>query len=147
MDVTITTDPAQIAAQSQHWSPLAGGGPQDFVADAGFTQHTINIPLSVFASLADELAKRLQQRTYAPAVLVPGGTGAAVTPDGSLLTVGADGEVYRDGAQLPGVAARQVVRFGISVYAQGKTVPDWYRWTGSSWARVTAVDARVLKDL
>lgn len=145
MDAVIQTDPAQFCAQSQKWNP--GASPTEFVPEQGFTQYTVNIPIALFTSLATEFAKQLKARSYGPAVLVPGDVGAALTPTGSLLTIGANGEVYSDGEQLPGIAARQIVRFGLSVYAQGKTQPTWWRWTGLKWVQVMAFDPAILKDL
>lgn len=144
--VEILVDPAQFSAVSQRW--VRGTGDTDpATADPDFVQHTFSLPVSVFTQLAREIAKAINQREYLPARLVIGDDRAIVTPEGSLLTIGPNGEVYRDGEQLPGIAAQQVVRFGMRVYAQGKTNPSWWRWTGSGWVAVTAFDSRVLMDV
>lgn len=81
----------------------------------------------------------------APQYLTPGATGFASMPNGQALSVGANGEIYLDAVQLQGVAAAKMVQFGLSIYAQGKTQPSWWRWTGGGWVQVTAFDPNILK--
>jgi hypothetical protein len=71
----------------------------------------------------------------------------AVMPDGQVLSRGVNGEVYRDGRQLPGVACAKIVQIGKSIFALGRTVPSWWQWNGANWgaAPVTDFDPNVLK--
>lgn len=139
--MSITVDPVQLTAVSQ---PFTGDGATAVWTDPKVV-HTLNIPRDVLAAVADAIVTR-QRQPRPPQVVLPDGS-LATMPDGSILTLGGNGEVYRDGEQLPGVAARQVVQFGTRIYAQGKVNPLWWRWTGSGWAQVTAFDPRVLVDL
>jgi len=68
-------------------------------------------------------------------------------PDGSLISLKTGGAVFRDAEQLPGVAARQVRAYGSRIYAQGLTVPTWWRYTGTSWVQAVAFDPLILADL
>jgi hypothetical protein len=77
---------------------------------------------------------------YVTAPGLPGAAGA----DGAVFTLGPNGEVYRDAVQMPGLAAQTICTFGLSLYAKGKTQPDWWKWTGAAWVKVTAVDKNVL---
>lgn len=66
-------------------------------------------------------------------VLRPGDVdGLQATESGPVWKIGAQGEIYRDGVQIPG-AARFLLLFGTDVYSQGKTVPSWWRWDGAKW--------------
>lgn len=135
-------DPAVVIAYSTK-VVLDGNGVPLPVPGEPLQQHVLNIPAEVLTSIG----QAVREREVAPAVLKPGDEGAALCPDGSLLTIGINGEVYRDAEQLPGIFARQVVRFGVHVYAQGKTTPLWWRWTGNGWAVVAGYDSRVLAEL
>lgn len=124
-------------------------------AHAGFTvewddagnHYKMNFPQEVLAALAGAVAQvqAMPITPPPPAVVVPGGR--ARLPDGSVISLGAGGEVYRDAVQLPGVAARQAVQVGLHLYAQGKTTPSWWSWTGSTWVAVTKFDPAILADL
>jgi len=80
-----------------------------------------------------------------PQVVLPGDGSRAIMPDKSVISLGAGGEIYRDAVQLPGVLARQAVQYGITIYAQGKTNPSWWKWTGTTWTQVVNIDAAILK--
>jgi hypothetical protein len=55
-------------------------------------------------------------------------------PNGQVLTLGPNGEVYRDGIRLGKAAAQLIVQVGSSVLLLGKTDPKWWQWTGSAWS-------------
>lgn len=57
----------------------------------------------------------------------------AVMPSGQLLTLGPNGEVYSDGIRLGGSAAQLIVQVGTTVLLLGKTIPKWWKWTGTAW--------------
>lgn len=110
--------------------------------------HRVTFPRDAMIMLAAAVASNAVDKLAGPGRVYPGGSDDHATmPDGSILTLGVNGEVYRDGQQLPGVAARQIIQFGTSLYAQGKTVPSWWRWTGAAWVAVTAFDPAVLNDI
>jgi hypothetical protein len=87
------------------------------------------------------------QRNFPPRAAVtlkPGEAGVCTMPDGSLISVGAEGQVYVDGRRIGTNKVAKVVSFGLSVYALGATDGKWWRWTGSGWTAVAEVDARHL---
>lgn len=138
MQVEILVDPIQVIANANAWDAAGAWDP------AG-VRTVYNIPRDLLVALAEALVQR-QRQARAPQLCLPG-VGLATMPDGSILSLGAGGEVYRDAEQLVGVAARQVVQFGTRIYAQGLTQPLWWRWTGTAWTQVTKFDPGVLKDL
>lgn len=88
-------------------------------------------------SLSRELTKA------PPPVYVPPAPYAAM-PDGSILTVGPDGQVYKDGARLGAALVSVLARIGTSVYGFGRTDGKCYRWTGTSWIEVPKYDPNLL---
>ncbi len=109
---------------------------------------TTTFPHDALLVLAGVVAANAPEPVNGPQVVYPGGPAPhASMPDGSILTVGAGGEVYLDAKRMPGIFARQVVQFGRSVYAQGKTNPVWWVWDGALWNRVLDFDATVLTEL
>jgi len=65
---------------------------------------------------------------------------------GALLSLDANGAVYRDGRQMKGVAASKIVVAGKAIYALGKTVPSWWAWGGQQWVGpITDGDPNILK--
>lgn len=112
--------------------------------------YKIDFPPEVLSALAGAVAQvtpgGVVRPIRPPQIVLPGDGSRAVMPDGSIISLGANGEVYRDGQQLPGVLSRQAIQFGVTIYAQGKTNPLWWKWTGAGWTQVTAYDISVLKD-
>lgn len=78
-----------------------------------------------------------------PPAYVPPGRYAAM-PDGSILTVGPDGQVYKDGARLGAALVSVLVRVGVSVYGFGRTDGRCWRWNGSTWVEVLKYDPTLL---
>lgn len=54
-------------------------------------------------------------------------------PSGQVLTLGPNGEVYKDGVRLGTSAAQLIVQVGATVLLKGKTDPRWWQWTGTAW--------------
>lgn len=79
--------------------------------------------------------------------VLPGDGKLAKMPDESVLSVGPDGAVYLDGLRLGTAMVAKLVQAGKSIYGLGKSVPTWWRWTGTTWASVPAgtFDANILK--
>jgi hypothetical protein len=99
------------------------------------------------AAVRDTAAAAIEQSLLAPtpAQYVSGPGQMATGNDGSIFTLGPNGEVYKDAVQMPNLAAQAVCTFGLNLYAKGKTNPQWWRWTGSTWAGpLTAIDVTIL---
>lgn len=119
----------------------------EWIEAATGVTHRITLPRDALVALAGAVAANAPDMLGGPQVVRPGDPlGHARMQDGSILTMGAGGEVYRDGQQLASIFARQIVQFGNSLYAQGKTTPTWWKWTGTIWSPVTAFDPAVLAD-
>ena len=70
-------------------------------------------------------------------ILRPGdGNALQATTSSPVWTVGPEGRIFRDGVGTTGYA-KQVIQFGDDIYAQGKTVPSWWRWDGLKWIAAT----------
>lgn len=112
--------------------------------------YTMTLPPDALGSLAGAVAlvtpTGVAPPIRPPQIVLPGDGSRAKMPDGSVISVGANGEVYKDALQLGATMARQVIQYGNTVYAQGKTNPLWWRWTGSTWTQATAYDVTILKD-
>jgi hypothetical protein len=76
--------------------------------------------------------------------LAPGATGLLVMPDASVLSIGATGEVYRDGRRLGTAMVAKLVQVGASIYGRGFTDGKWWRWNGTAWVETPDVDSRLL---
>lgn len=107
------------------------------------TRETMNDVAGVNAAAMLQVLRAADQQP--PQYLKPGDGQFAAMPNGQMLSVGLNGEIYLDAVQLAGVAAAKLVQFGLSIYAQGKTQPSWWKWTGSAWTQVTAFDPSILK--
>jgi len=82
-------------------------------------------------------APALPPFTFAVMSVIRPGDGNALqaTQSGPVWTVGPEGRIFRDGLGTAGYA-KQVLQFGDDIYAQGKTIPSWWRWDGLKWVAV-----------
>lgn len=96
------------------------------------------------AAATEDMMTRMLVKTVPPQTILPGSTDLALMPDDSVLSVGANGEVYADGLRLGQNAVAKLVRVGKSVYGLGKTVRVWWKWTGTTWAPAPDVDPNLL---
>jgi hypothetical protein len=86
-----------------------------------------------------QLAAKHSLDVAVPTTITGPGT-FAQDANGSLLSMDAN-SVYLDGRQMKSVingklsplAASKITIVGRSIFAKGKTNPDWWSWTGSGW--------------
>lgn len=69
----------------------------------------------------------------APAYLLPGDGKQAIDDEGSVITVAADGGVWRDGARLGAAFVAKLAIYGSSIYGKGKTDGLDWQWSGGAW--------------
>lgn len=79
----------------------------------------------------------------APRYLLPGDGQRAFDATDAILTVGADGAVYRDGVRLGGAFVSALCCYGATIVGKGKTDGQTYRWDGTRWL-VVSVDPTVI---
>lgn len=75
-------------------------------------------------------AHSLYQST--PRYLVPGDAPTA-DAKGAVVSVHADGAVYRNGMRLGAAMTKRVLLYGDGLFMLGKTDNKWWEWTGAAW--------------
>jgi hypothetical protein len=111
-------------------------------------QIELNREASGNGQMANSIAAALVNIYHAPRgarSILPGEAGRLLTlPDESVLSVGAEGQVYLDGRRLGTAMVAKLTQVGKSIYGRGKTDGKWWRWTGSAWTEAADVDAGLL---
>ena len=92
--------------------------------------------LATALALVPVSASAIPPFTFAVISIIRPGDGNALKTTGPVWTVGPEGRIFKDGVGTTGYA-KQVIQFGDDIYAQGKTVPSWWRWDGLKWIAAT----------
>ena len=96
--------------------------------------------LAVGLALMPVAVSAIPSFTFAVIAVIRPGDGNALkaTPTAPVWTVGPEGRIFKDGVGTTGYA-KQLLQWGDDIFAQGKTIPSWWRWNGLNWITATTM--------